>query len=56
MKFDESDTSEDLDELEYENLDQDCELEIFLGLDEQTYNVKDFVIVYYEGEYFPGQI
>lgn len=57
LNFDnKSDTSEDLDDPVYINSDQDCDLDIFSDLEEQTYGIKDFVIVYYEGEYFPGQI
>lgn len=54
----ESNTSEDADDpVNFcEESDKDCDLETFSDIEGQTYGLDEFVIVYYEGEYFPGKI
>lgn len=56
MNFNEdSDISENVDDLGCMNSDEDFDVETFPNI-EQKYGINDFVIVNYEEEYFPGQI
>lgn len=59
LSFDqESNTSVDADDPVNlcEESDKDFDLETFSDIEGQMYGLDEFVIVYYEGEYFPGQI
>lgn len=54
-----SDTSEEFDEPVFMDSDDDLDLETFSDLEnseEEKFKADDFVIVFYEGEFFPGQI
>lgn len=59
LSFDEeSNTYEDADDpVNFcEETDKYCDLETLSDIEGQSYGLDEFVIVYYEGEYFPGQI